>query len=97
MTQPSSRKKKRAVALAYNASKDGAPRVSAKGSGLIAEKILHIAKQHSIPIHEDPELVSLLSKLDVEEEIPPELYVAIAEILAFIYSVNNRLKEKKDW
>ena len=96
MTGPSRKKRKRAVALAYDAPKDRAPRVSAKGSGLIAEKIIQLAKKHGIPIHEDPELVSLLSKLDVEEEIPPELYIVIAEILAFIYSVNNRFKEKKD-
>jgi flagellar biosynthesis protein len=96
MTEPSGKKRKRAVALAYDAPKDRAPRVSAKGSGLIAEKILQLANKHGIPIHEDPELVELLSNLDVEEEIPPELYVAIAEILAFIYSVNRRFKEKKD-
>lgn len=96
MTDTSSKKRRRAVALAYDPPKHRAPRVSAKGSGLIAEKIIQIANKHGIPIHEDPELVSLLSKLDIEDEIPPELYVAIAEILTFIYSVNNRFKEKKD-
>ncbi len=90
-----SKRRRRAVALAYDSPKDRAPKVSAKGSGLIAEKILQLAKKHGIPIHEDPEMVNLLSRLDIEEEIPPELYVAIAEILAFIYSVNKRLKEKK--
>ncbi len=89
------KRRRRAVALAYDPPKDRAPRISAKGSGLIAEKILQLAKKHGIPIHEDPEMVNLLSRLDIEEEIPPELYVAIAEILAFIYSVNKRLKEKK--
>jgi flagellar biosynthesis protein len=75
----------RAAALRYERGQDTAPSVIAKGQGLIADQILDIARRHSIPIHEDPALVELLSRLDVDEHIPPELYLVVAEVLAFIY------------
>ncbi len=78
-------KKKKAVALKYERGKDNAPKVIAKGQGKIAEKIIQKAKEYGIPIEENPELVEVLSKLDLYEEIPPELYKAVAEILVFIY------------
>jgi flagellar biosynthesis protein len=83
---------KRAVALKYERGKDAAPKVTAKGSGLIAEKILEIAKKEGIPITEDPDLVTALARLDFYDQIPPELYRAVAEILAFAYSINNKMK-----
>jgi flagellar biosynthesis protein len=83
---------KKAVALRYNPPKDRAPKVTAKGSGLIAEKIIELAKSHGVPIQEDPALVQILSQLDFHQEIPPSVYLVVAEILAFIYSVNNKCK-----
>lgn len=83
-------KNKKAVALRYQKEKDNAPRITAKGRGKIAEKILEVAKKHGIPVHEDRDLVEVLSKLEIEKEIPPHLYKVIAEILAFIYRVNKK-------
>ena len=83
-------KPKRAVALRYKKEKDSAPKVVAKGRGEIAEKILRIAKEHNIPLKEDPQLVEVLSTLDLYEEIPPQLYKAVAEILAFVYRMTRK-------
>jgi flagellar biosynthesis protein len=82
-----------AAALKYDREKDAAPRVSAKGRGAIAEKIIELARKNHIPIKSDPALVQILSKLDLDEQIPVELYKAVAEILAFVYSVNSRKRE----
>lgn len=85
-------KRKRAVALRYNAEKDTAPRVAAKGSGKVAEKILQIAEEYNVPIKDDPQLVEVLSTLDLYHEIPPELYRAVAEILAFVYRMTKKVQ-----
>ncbi|HRR41912.1 MAG TPA: EscU/YscU/HrcU family type III secretion system export apparatus switch protein [Syntrophales bacterium] len=85
-----------AAAIRYNPLKDSAPRLTAKGSGLIAEKIIDLAKKHGIPVREDPALVQVLSSLEIDQEIPPELYRTVAEILAFIYRMNNRWRERKN-
>lgn len=77
-----------AVALAYQ-SATGAPKVVAKGRGLIAEAIIERAKDAGVYVHESPELVSLLMQLDLDQSIPPELYRAIAELLAFIHYLEN--------
>jgi flagellar biosynthesis protein len=84
---------KKAVALRYVPTQDRAPKVTAKGSGLLAQKIIELAREHGIPIKEDPVLIQILSQLDFYQEIPPSIYVVIAEILAFVYSVNNRWRE----
>ena len=84
------KKSSKAVALTYDSGKDRAPRVKAKGSGSIADKIIEIAKQHEIPLVKDKNLVQILEALDLETEIPPELYRAVAEVLAFIYRLNNK-------
>ncbi len=84
--------RKKAVALRYDPKQDPAPRVVAKGQGQIAEKILQIAREHGVHIHEDPDLVELLAALDLGQLIPEELYAALAEILAFIYRLNRRAK-----
>lgn len=81
-----------AAAIKYDNRKDLAPRVVAKGRGMIAEKIIELAKKHHVPIKNDPALVQVLSKLDIDEQIPVELYKAVAEILAFVYSANNRYR-----
>ena len=81
---------KKAAALRYDQSKDSAPRLIAKGLGSVAEKILEVAKAHNIPIHEDKALLDVLSTLDLYQEIPPELYKAVAEILVFVYSLQKK-------
>jgi flagellar biosynthesis protein len=78
-----------AVALAY-APGDAAPRVVAKGRGLIAEAIINRAHEHGIYVHESPELVSLLLQVDVDERIPPQLYIAVAELLAWLYNLEKQ-------
>lgn len=82
-----------AAAIQYEQDKDRAPRITAKGKGLIAEKIIELARESGIPIQQDPGLVQILCKLDIDEEIPVELYRAIAELLAFVYSINERRRE----
>ena len=81
----------KAVALRYDKEKDPAPKVIAKGRGDIAEKIIEIATAHNLPLYEDKNLVQILEALELETEIPPELYRAVAEVLAFIYRLNNKL------
>ena len=88
-------KRKRAIALRYSA-EDKAPRVVATGAGEIAKRILELAEQHNVPIHEDDTLVEILGKLDVGYEIPPETYRAVAEILAFLYRTDERWRKKKE-
>lgn len=82
-------KRKKAVALGYNPAKEHAPRIVSSGKGILAEKIIAIAREHGIPIHEDSDLVEILAVLDIEQEIPRELYMAVAEILAFLYGINK--------
>lgn len=84
-------KSKKATALRYNQEKDSAPKVVAKGRGLIAEKILERAKQHNVFIKEDPDLLEALYKLDIYQEIPENLYRVVAEILSEVYKINKRL------
>ncbi len=81
---------KKAVALRYKDGEDAAPKVAAKGQGTIAEKIIALAKEAGVPVKEDSDLVEVLSKLEVDEHIPPETYVVVAEILAWVYRVNKK-------
>ncbi len=81
--------KRRAVALQYNAG-DSAPKVVAEGSGMVAERILELARQHKVPIREDPLLVQTLAKLDVGDAIPPELYFVVAEVFAWLYHLDKQ-------
>lgn len=76
--------RKKAVALRYDPEKDNAPVVLAKGYGELAERIIKIAKERNIPVVEDKDLISALIKVEVFEEIPPELYRAVAKVLVFI-------------
>ena len=80
---------KKAVALTY---KEGqyAPEVVAKGEGVTAEAIIALAKQTGVHVHESPALVALLMQVDLDRHIPPELYVAVAELLAWLYRLENR-------
>jgi flagellar biosynthesis protein len=81
---------KHAAALKYDPSTDAAPRVVAVGRENIAAQIIAIANENGIPIHEDPFLAAALAKVDVGGVIPPDLYLVVAEILAYIYRVNKR-------
>ncbi len=78
----------RAVALSYD-EQDGAPRVVAKGRGLLAEEIIARAQAAGVFVHESPELVSLLMQVDMDARIPPELYIAVAELLAWLYQLEQ--------
>ena len=81
--------KKQAVALKYDQEKGTAPKVIAKGKGLIAEQIIALAEEHDIHIHENPELLEVLIRLELGDEIPETLYKAIAEVIAFAYNLKN--------
>lgn len=85
-------KEQKAVALQYRPHKDNAPRVTAKGTGATAEKIIELARQHHVPLRNDPDLVAVLSMLDLETEIPPSIYIIVAELLAYIYRLNEENK-----
>ncbi|MRX70578.1 hypothetical protein GJU40_00155 [Bacillus lacus] len=87
-------KRHKAVALSYDESVNSAPRITAKGNGLIADNILSEANKHGVAVHEDPALVSLLSTLEIHQQIPEELYEAVAEIFAFVHRVDSNIKEK---
>jgi flagellar biosynthesis protein len=87
-------KRRKAVALKYEPIKDKAPRVTAKGTGLTAERIIELARKEGIPIKEDPDLVRALAQLDFHEEIPHDLYKAVAEILAFVYRLNRKMMDE---
>jgi len=83
-------KKNMAIALQWDPHLDMVPELSAKGSGLLADEIIRIAKANNIPIREDSDLVQIFSLMDIGESIPPEVHTAIAEILAFIYWSNQQ-------
>lgn len=87
--------RKRAIALRYDMEKDAAPVVVAKGQGLLAERIVALARANGIHIQEDPDLTAMLAQVEVNAAIPAELYAAVAQILAFVYRLNNRMDEVK--
>jgi flagellar biosynthesis protein len=87
--------RRRAVALRYDDAHESAPRVLAKGHGDVAERIIALAEKHGIPLHEDRDLVRLLGVLDIDVQIPPTLYRALAEVLAHLYRANAKAAEKK--
>lgn len=81
-------RRREAVALRY-AQGQGAPQVVAKGRGLLAEEIIERAKAAGVFVHESPDLVNLLMQVDLDDSIPPELYVAVAELLAWLYRLEQ--------
>lgn len=85
-------RRKKAVALRYDEKQDASPKVVGKGIGQLAEKLLELARKHDIPIHEDADLVEVLAKLEINEEIPESTYFIVAEILAFVYRTNQKYK-----
>lgn len=88
-------KKAQAVALQYAPERHEAPVVVAKGRGRVAEALIAKAREHGVPIHEDPSLVELLIRLDVDQVIPPELYALVAEVLAFVYRADQEAGRRK--
>ncbi len=86
----SDKQQKKAAALRYDQARDKAPRVVAKGRGKMADRIVAAAREHGVPMVEDRNLVQMLDVLDMEAEIPAELYQAVAEVLAFVYRMNRR-------
>jgi len=84
-----SKERSLAIALAY-APGDAAPRIVAKGRGLIADEIIRRAREYGVFVHESPELVTLLMQSNLDERIPPQLYVAVAELLAWIYRLEQK-------
>jgi len=81
---------KKAAALRYDESKENAPRVIAKGKGQSAKNIIKIAELHNLPIKKDEDLIELLSKVELDKEVPEALYKAVAEVFSFIYKVTNK-------
>ena len=86
---------KKAVALKYEPHRHEAPIITAKGQGLVAEKIIEVAKKKHIPIKDDPDLVQILSQLELGDQIPSPVYQVVAEIFVFIYHLNNKYQEEK--
>jgi flagellar biosynthesis protein len=85
---------RRAVALHYDGKT--APRVTAKGAGLVADKILALAREHHIPLREDTNLVALLARLELGEFIPENLYKAVAQVIAYAYLVSGKHAERRE-
>lgn len=90
---PDSQSMPKAVALSYDGT--GAPKVTARGTGELAKKIIEVAQAEGIPIQKNEPLVNALVQIDLNREIPPQLYVAVAEILALIYKLDSRRQQKK--
>lgn len=82
--------KQKAAALRYNKEKENAPRVVAKGEGQTAQNIIKIAELHNLPIKKDEDLMELLSKVELDKEVPEALYKAVAEVFSFVYRVTNK-------
>ena len=80
---------RKAVALKYDMQQDMAPRVIAKGRGHVAEHILATAQKNSVPVYQNKTLVNMLMALEIDREIPPELYKAIAEVMAYVYKMDK--------
>ncbi|MFD1067588.1 EscU/YscU/HrcU family type III secretion system export apparatus switch protein [Oceanobacillus locisalsi] len=83
-------KRRKAVALSYEQRMDEAPRVAASGKGFLAEEIIERAEEHHIPIVDDPSLVEVLAQLNINEQIPEELFQVVSEVFAFIYQADKQ-------
>ena len=93
MTKNKTPQREKAVAIKYRAEEASSPKVVAKGEGLVAQAIKAIAAKRGIPIKRDDDLVELLAQVEIDREIPAELYAAVAEVLAWIYKANDALKK----
>lgn len=86
----------KAAALKYDLEKDSAPKLIAKGQEQVAKNIIKIAKKNELPIKKDEDLIELLSKLDIDKEIPASMYKAVAEIFSFIYDLTKKNKDNNE-
>ena len=86
---------KRAVALRYEPQRRQAPKVVAKGRGFVAENILAAAQKNAIPVYQNKSLVNMLMALELDREIPPELYRTVAEVLAYVYRIDKRHQNQR--
>lgn len=86
---------KKSVALRYDPQLEAAPVIIAKGKGYLAEKIIALANEHGIHVQQDPALVELLMDCDINEQIPPQLYQAVAAVLGAVYRVNRQLAQER--
>lgn len=84
-------KRRQAAALSYEQGQQ-APKITASGKGLVADNIIERAKEHNVPILEDASLVELLTQLNINETIPEELYEAVAEVFAYVYQIDKKLR-----
>ncbi|WP_425060833.1 hypothetical protein SCACP_15870 [Sporomusa carbonis] len=84
----------KAVAIKYDEQEYQAPKVVAKGTGIVADKILRSAKEHGVPVYQNKTLTGMLMAVELDREIPPELYQAVAEVLAYIYQLDQRLGKR---
>ena len=84
-----------AVALKYDMERDAAPRVVAKGRGHVAENIMAAAQKNAVPVYQNKTLVNMLMALEIDREIPPELYRTIAEVMAYVYRIDKKAKKNK--
>jgi len=85
--------RQKAVALRYDKERENAPRVLAKGEGETANNIIKIAQLHKLPIKKDADLIELLSKVEIDKEVPQELYKAVAELFSYIYKISNKQED----
>jgi flagellar biosynthesis protein len=79
----------KAAALQYDKEKGAAPKLTAKGTGAVAERIIEVANAHGIPLHKDADLLEVLEKVEIDTEIPLEVYAVVAEIFAYLYRTNQ--------
>jgi len=84
-----------AVALKYDMERDSAPRVVAKGRGHVAENIMAAAQKNAVPVYQNKTLVNMLMALEIDREIPPELYRTIAEVMAYVYRIDKKAKKNQ--
>jgi len=87
---------KKVAAISYDPAKDRAPQLVAAGRGLIAEKILEVARAFDVPVREDRNLVHLLEALEIDSDIPEELYRVVAEVLVYIYKLDSEFEESQE-
>ena len=88
-TDPTNPPITKAATLQYDKEKDSAPRLTAKGKGPVADKIIEVARAHDIPIHKDADLIQVLETVEIDTEIPLEVYTVVAEIFSFLYKANR--------
>ncbi len=86
--------RKEAVAIRYDGKEDKAPKVVAKGAGVVADQILATAEKHTVPVYRNRTLTSMLMAVDLDREIPPELYKAVAEVLAYVYRLDQKRRKR---